>query len=57
MLWGSAPYLTTAPALVCDNDMTRHVTVDRIGRVSRAVARPDASHQRDIFNPKASFGF
>jgi hypothetical protein len=49
VLWGRAPYLTTAATLVCDDDMTPHVTVDRIGRVLCVVARPDAFHQRDIF--------
>jgi hypothetical protein len=27
-------------ALVCDDDMTRHVTVDRIDGASLAIARP-----------------
>jgi hypothetical protein len=57
VLWGRAPYLTTAAALGCDDGMTPHVTVDRIGRVLRVAARPDAFHQRNIFNPEASFGF
>jgi hypothetical protein len=58
VLWGRALYLTTAPALVCDDDMTRHVTVDRIGKVSRAVARPVAFTINAIFYcPNASFEF
>lgn len=40
VLWGRAPYLIMPPALVCDDDMTRHVTVDRIDGVSLVVARP-----------------